>query len=51
VTPHVQGGGDIGAIEVRKNGRQAGRYFHRLVTGYRPGEAGTPPAEGADRDE
>ena len=51
VTPRVSGAGEIGQIEVRKNGKPAGRYFHRLVTGYRPGDEASGADEGADRDE
>jgi dolichol-phosphate mannosyltransferase len=34
VLSRVKTAGDIGEIGVWKNGRPAGRYYYRLVTGY-----------------
>ena len=51
VTAHAESAGPIGSIDVRKNGRPAGRYHYRVVTGYRPGDEGAGAAEGSDRDD
>lgn len=42
--------GRIGQIDVRKNGRHAGRYFHRLVIGYRAQPADADAAGGGSDD-
>src|SRR6185369_8036298 len=41
VKSRVQSAGPIGELEVRKNGKPAGRYYYRLVSGYRPAKAGS----------
>jgi dolichol-phosphate mannosyltransferase len=52
VLARVKTAGDIGEIAVTKNGRPAGRYYTRLVTGYRAaGGAGTGTGTEAGQDD
>lgn len=48
VLSRVKTAGDIGEIRVRKQGKPAGRYYYRLVSGYQAGPAAI--AAGAGRD-
>jgi dolichol-phosphate mannosyltransferase len=50
IPPRVTSAGDIGEIEVRKNGKAAGRYYYRLITGYRAQRA-TGSAADAGQDD
>jgi dolichol-phosphate mannosyltransferase len=50
VLSRVKTAGKIGEIAVRKNGKPAGRYSYRLITGYRATAAGNAPGD-AGRDD
>ncbi len=50
VLSRVKTAGNIGEIGVWYNGRPAGRYYYRLVTGYQAG-AGASGATDAGRDD
>jgi hypothetical protein len=45
VLSRVKTAGEIGQIGVRKNGKPAGRYYYRLVTGYQAGAAGSAASD------
>jgi dolichol-phosphate mannosyltransferase len=50
VMSRVKTAGEIGEIGISKNGKPAGRYYYRLVTGYRAG-AGADTAADAGQDD
>jgi dolichol-phosphate mannosyltransferase len=50
VLSRVKTAGEIGEIGISKNGKPAGRYYYRLVTGYRAG-AGAGTANDAGQDD
>jgi dolichol-phosphate mannosyltransferase len=50
VLSRVKTAGEIGEIGVRKNGKPAGSYYYRLVTGYRATAAGNVPGDAARDD-
>jgi dolichol-phosphate mannosyltransferase len=50
VLQRVKSAGEIGEIQVSKNGKPAGRYSYRVVTGYQAGAAAEPAAD-AGRDD
>lgn len=50
VLSRVKSAGEIGEIAVLKNGRPAGSYAYRLVTGYHAGPSGGAPGEAGRED-